>query len=499
MTLGQRTFSSQFKLYMSQLLWAELGLFSLVIMELMWVLPWFRSLTPALQTRSPRSSLIALLIFFLIITFSNRILRMAALRTFVHRLILISILLLGMYTLTSILIYPELGLSLGEIVRRTMTSLQNILELIPEVLIVMLMCIYLWWRGLVISSIGTLEIRGTERKFRIGILTLAAFGIIFRGKQIDYLISAIPIYFASGLLAVTFSRTSSLGRGITAYRLPYTGRWFIGMVIVTSITISTGIVTSWALQSELAYSIYELFSSYFNKLLTFLEILLLPIVEVVVYLAERLVELLRRYIDPDSIKGLFDQIQEQPTPELPPEQAEPLFTLPPEAIAAIVLLLIAGLIILLVRRANQPQRFAVPMIEDGGDTVRERERFRSRIRKFLDQVREGIETIQYFGIGRRLIAATIIRRIYTHLLDVAAELGQPRHQAETPYEFQIKLFQLFPNQIEHIELITDAYVQVRYGELPEEEGIISMVEGAWSSIDKEVKKMGRNLHPDAEK
>ncbi len=499
MALIERTFSDKFRLYLRQLLWAELGLISLIVMELMLVLPWFRSLTPTIQAKRPLSTFIALLVFFLVVTFSNRILRMIDLRTFVHRFILIFLLVVGIYTLISILIYPELGLSLGEIVNLTLISLQNILEVIPESLIVILMCIYLWWRGLAISSMGTIELRATERKFRFGILTLAAFGIIFRGKQIDYLIAVIPIYFASGLLAVTFSRTSSLGRGITAYRLPFTGRWFIGMITITSITIAGGVLTSWILQSEVAYSIYEFFSKYFSKFISFLEVLLLPVVEVIVYVAERLVEFLRRYIDPDSFKGLFDQIQEQPTPELPLEEVEPIFTLPPEAIAAIVLLLIAGLIILLVRRANQPQRYAIPSIEDGGDTVYETEKFRSRIRKLFDQFREGLESIQQFGIGRRLIAATIIRRIYTYLLNTAADLGQPRHKSETPYEFQQKLLQLFPNQVEQIGLITNAYVQVRYGEIPEEEGIIAMVEEAWSSIEKEARRLGRNLQPESEK
>jgi hypothetical protein len=495
MTSGQKALSPNLRRYLRQMFWNELGLISLLVMELMWFLPWFRSITPTIQARRPGSSFAALLIFFLIVTISNRILRMTALRTAVHRFILIIILLLGIYSLLSILVYPNMGLSLGEIVGHTLISLENILEMIPEGFIVILMCIFLWWRGLSISSMGTLEIRSTERKFRLGILTLAAFGIIFRGKQVDYLISALPVYFASGLLAVTLSRTSSLGRGVTSYRLPYTGRWFLGMTIITFFTIVVGIITSRFLQSEMAYSIYDLISQYFNKLITLLEVLLLPVVEFFVFLAQKVIDFLSRYIDPESFKGIVNQMQEQPTPEMPFDQGEPLFRLPPEAIAAIVLVVLLGLIILLVRRANQQQRYATPMIEDGGDTVRQPERFQSRIRKWLDQVREGIETIQQFGLGRRMIAATMIRRIYTLLLYTAADLGHPRHIAETPYEFQQKLSQIFPHHVEQIDLITNAYVQVRYGELPEEERIISKVEEAWALIEKEAKRMERDLHP----
>ena len=496
MSLSQETLTSDFRSYLRQLFLHELGMASLLIMEFTWLFPWFRSITPQIQAGRALASFIALLVYFLVVTFSNRILRLLALRTVIHRIIMIAILLVGMYSLTNLLVYPNMGLGLGEIVHHTFVSLQNILESIPEGFIVILVSIYFWWRGLVISSMGTLDFRSTERKFRIGILTFAAFAIIFRGKQIDYLTSVLPIYFAFGLLAVTFSRTSSLGRGITAYRLPYTGKWFLGMALITSLTVATGLFTSELLQSEIAYSIYRFFSESFTKLLSLLEIILLPVIELFIFLANKLIDFLSRYIDPNAFQGILDQIQDQPTPELPIEQGEQAFRLPPEVIAAIVLLLLVGLIILLVRRANQQQRYGIPEFEDDSETIRVPSKGQSRIRQLLDQFREGFETIQKFGIGRRMIAATIIRRIYTMLLDTAAELGYPRHLSETPFEFQQKLLQVFPKLEGEIGLITYAYVQVRYGEIPEEEQIISMVQEAWDSIEKEAKHMDRGLHYD---
>jgi hypothetical protein len=499
MSLSQKTLSSNFRQYLRQLLLHEFGMTSLLIMELMWLLPWFRSFTPLIQASRAIVSSIALLVFFLSVTFINRFLRILSLRTIIHRIIMITILLMGIYSLTSLLVFPSMGLGLGEIVHRTIISLQNILEVIPEGFIVILVSIYLWWRGLAISSMGTLESRSTERKFRIGILTFAAFAIIFRGNQIDYLISALPVYFAFGLLAVTFSRTSSLGRGITGFRLPYTGRWFVGMAFITSLTVGIGIFVSKLLQSELAYSMYGFFSESFAKLLTLLEIILLPVVELFIFLANKVIEFLSRYIDPESLKGIVDQMQNQPTPELSIEQAEQAFRLPPEVIAVVVLLALTVLIILLVRRANQQQRYGIPEFEDDGDTIRKPRETRSRIRKLLDQFREGFETIQKFGIGRRMIAATIIRRIYTMLLDTASELGHPRYLSETPFEFQQRLFRIFPKLEGEIGLITDAYVQVRYGEIPEEERIISMVEAAWAAIETEAKHVERGHGYDLEK
>jgi len=493
MTLSRRVISENFLLYLRQAIWYELGLFSLLMMEMMWIFPWFCVITPTIQARGTIVSFISLFIFFLTITIANRILRTFGLRPLIHRLILIVLLLLGIYSLSSILVYPGLGLSFTEIVRHTLISFQNILELIPEGFIVILMSIYMWWRGIVISSTATLEIRTTEKKFRLGILALAAYGIVFKDNRIDYLLWVLPFYFAFGLMAVTLSRTSSLGRGITTFRLPYTGKWFVGMALITIITIVAGLLTGQLLQSKLAYVVYNFISENFTKLLKIFEVLLFPIVELAVYLAEKVMEFLSGLIDPDAFQNFLNQMQGQATPEIPIEQGESTFRLPPEAIAAIVILLLLGLIILLVRRAQQQQRYGIPKIDDTGESISNPEKFGTRLRRLLDQFRESIEIIQQFGIGRRMITATIIRRIYSLLLETAVNLGHPRHTAETPYEFQQKLFQVFPNHCEEIGIITDAYVCVRYGEIPEEDESIAEVQEAWASIETEARKLGRDI------
>jgi hypothetical protein len=492
MSQAQKSLSGNFIPFLRQILWHELGMTSLVVMELTWILPWFRSITPNIQAKTGTASFFVLLVFFLVISYTNRILRIFKLRPWYHRLVMIAILLIGIFSISNILVYPGLSLGFGEILYQIYISVQNSLNIIPEGFIVILMTLFIWWRGIVVS-IGTLEIRTTERKFRLGILSLGVFAIIFRGEQIIYLLHVLPIYFAAGLLAVTFSRTRSLGRGITAYRLPYTGSWFMGMFLLTGLTIWVGLIVGRLLQSEPAYRFYEFFSTIFNRLLTYLEIILLPVIEFLFYVVEKVIEFLSRYIDPESFKGFMDQFQEQPATEMPFEQGESAFQLPPEAIAAIILLLLAGLVILFVRRANREQRYGIPEITDEGETVYRSRTFRSRVEKFLDQVLDGFETIRKFGIGRRMIAATVIRRIYSHMLELAADLGQPRDLAETPYEFQRKLVQIFPNQVERIGLITNAYVQVRYGEIPEEDQIIAQVEEAWSSIEKEARSVWRNM------
>jgi hypothetical protein len=83
-----------------------------------------------------------------------------------------------------------------------------------------------------------------------------------------------------------------------------------------------------------------------------------------------------------------------------------------------------------------------------------------------------------------MLAATVIRRVYAQFLEWAEEIGRPRKSWETPFEFQRQISMMFPEERDQIELITKAYTQVRYGEFPEEEEIISKVKGAWEIINR---------------
>jgi len=92
---------------------------------------------------------------------------------------------------------------------------------------------------------------------------------------------------------------------------------------------------------------------------------------------------------------------------------------------------------------------------------------------------------------RRHLAATRIRRIYAQLMDLCAELNSPRPDATTPLEFLPELGKLFSDQTEALRLLTEAYVRVRYGELPENYAEIQAVETAWQAILEEGSRLKR--------
>ncbi|MCP5094724.1 MAG: DUF4129 domain-containing protein, partial [Chloroflexi bacterium] len=79
--------------------------------------------------------------------------------------------------------------------------------------------------------------------------------------------------------------------------------------------------------------------------------------------------------------------------------------------------------------------------------------------------------------------AVTIQRIYAKMSHTAADLGHPRGEAETPYEYLSALHMLWPEHKPEIQTITTAYVKVHYGELPANKEEFNQIEQAWHHIE----------------
>jgi hypothetical protein len=100
------------------------------------------------------------------------------------------------------------------------------------------------------------------------------------------------------------------------------------------------------------------------------------------------------------------------------------------------------------------------------------------------------ERLSILRRGGRLFGALRVRVIYANLMRLCEEFDCPRRRVQTPLEFLPTLRWLFPNHFDEIELITEAYNRVRYGELPEVSGDLQRVEEAW----RRVREQAKNLH-----
>ena len=78
--------------------------------------------------------------------------------------------------------------------------------------------------------------------------------------------------------------------------------------------------------------------------------------------------------------------------------------------------------------------------------------------------------------------AVSILRIYQQMIQIGSELGYPRGDSETPYEYLQTLVRIWPDRLPELRLITRAYVKVRYGEFPETKEEFEAIKSAWERV-----------------
>jgi hypothetical protein len=77
------------------------------------------------------------------------------------------------------------------------------------------------------------------------------------------------------------------------------------------------------------------------------------------------------------------------------------------------------------------------------------------------------------------------------MASLAAERGYPRAIDQTPYDYLPTLHRAFPESPKEVKEITESYVSVHYGELPEREEELDAVRAAWQRIQQEASPPAR--------
>jgi hypothetical protein len=105
---------------------------------------------------------------------------------------------------------------------------------------------------------------------------------------------------------------------------------------------------------------------------------------------------------------------------------------------------------------------------------------RNSLRQGLDNLRAFVSR---FG-DRKKRSAESIRKIYASMVDLATEAGYPRRPAVTPYEHRGTLYVAFPDGREAIDAITEAYVRVHYGEVPDSRAEMRQIVRYWQQVQE---------------
>jgi hypothetical protein len=466
-------------------MWRELTCVALIIMELCWIAPLYYLLARFPTGIDLQRSFIVLGLILLGAYLQARITEYLALNSIIRTAIFAAYLLIGLWVGLRTLAYFKESITFAETVSRFITTLDHIDIWIPKEFGVCLIVLLVGLDGFSVAT-GLPDPFRVFRRFWVSILMLILFGLMTPDNPDAMPSSLIYLFLITSLVAMSTARLALLGRLRGSQRIPFDLQRALGVGFLGVGLASLSVLVAFLLRSQTIFSLmYSVYLLVVRAAAVIFAIILLPIY-LVLYLILPGIKL------PASIVGmiqflvdLFHQIQlffgRLPLINLS-GLFQKLLALKPLVLWILVILGLAG-ILALVRSWTRTR----PAVE--GDELQEYSVTGSLIKNVRADLRKRIATmverlVQRLGLGagKRGQAAARIRRIYAELINQSARLGSPRPESFTPLEFLPILTQQFPDSAADLDLITQAYIRIRYGELPEFPQQLDEVETAWERV-----------------
>jgi hypothetical protein len=346
----------------------------------------------------------------------------------------------------------------------------------------------LWWRGISIGQ-RNLTFQGVAFSFRLGVLLLIfSASLLSTLLAYDSTVFILPFFFFS-LLAVALARVEEVNRAKGGVGAPFNFTW-LAILLGSIVTV---LVTAWLISR--VYSIEG-----FAQVLRWLRPVFDPLLRVVEYILIFLFKLLTPLLQwlARIFQGVFETLAEnlegieipQPLPPQNLQSAEPIK--PPRLLVDIlryVCLGVTGAVILVglalgLRRQLDRQRRGSETRESLWSSAAFADGMLSSLRDGWDRLKDIAGLVGRFGPAMRLYAAVSIRKIYANMVRLAETQGFPRQPAQTPYEYLAALGLAFPDCQAETTAITEAYVQVHYGEVPESLKDLQRIRECWEQIQE---------------
>ena len=474
--------------------WRDLAILGLIVMELSWLVPWYRSLTLATYAVSPGRAFLVLGGILLSTHLIARFMNFVYLRLDIRRIILIAIFVISFFVGIKLLLYESEAVSFWELINRPLRAFSNWTVLIPDEFVIGVMVLVVCWRGISLAQarVGPVLVK---RTFQIGIFMFVGFVLINTLATGESPGPLLYVFIFAGLLAMGSARISVLRTLRGGEQSPFDRRWFLGMVIASLVMV--GLAGGIAMLTSSEFDFYERVVTFVLRAFAFLlAIIMAPIVYPILLLLDRievpgLSDAASRLLE--NLEGLRSALLDAAgrlagrldfLDRLPNLQPVLLWSV----IAVLVLLMIAG-----VTRwwVNERRRLEAEhqIILNRGDMLR---LLRQSLANQFNKLGEGLAGLARLRYGRRLLAAARIRRIYVELMSLGEQLDLTRSDAETPLEFLPALRRLFPSSGTELNTITQAYLRIRYGELPETQAEVDQVESAWHEVSTQGQEMLSN-------
>lgn len=344
---------------------------------------------------------------------------------------------------------------------------------------------FVWWRGIRLT-IRHPELGNVGLRLRLGGLILLPLILWFSntliGTGVDVETSVFLFFFFT-LTVIGLVRAENVEQEQSGTASTLNARWF--MTVVTAallIIILTGTITALLTGKSLFVAVTWLSPLWsalrFGATVTgvILFELVYPSLELLAGLVQWLSGILGSLFGQVSatlLESPFFSDLNSPLIPTPTETAEAVGpTLTGKATAAFIMIGLLMIIALALAKTYRQSTFA----------ARDSERSRTIVEPD-DEPDSGRRFLDRLGLLRNWRAAASVRRIYRQMCAAAAAAGYPRSGSETPYEYLSSLSRIWPELTADTRLITEAFIRVRYGEVPETDEELETLRSAWRRLE----------------
>ncbi len=457
-------------------LWPQVSALLLVMVEMCWLIPWYRAVMRISYVASiARAALvlggIMLACYALVVGMEHlRLLRNVQLAA-------VAVLLAGSVLLGEYLLLNQAAIS----------AVDGLLTLAPGAVLTLFAIIWCWWRGI---SLGREAIRPmiAWRRFEVGLLLFIAYILILgrMGGEIPGL-GWFVFFLFTGFLAVIFARVSYVGISRGAWKNPFDRRWLVSTVLILGVNIVLAAVLGSLLTGQYALLLEWLDEGL--KLFIGAAVFVLSLPGLLLsYLLGPIMPWLRQFLSPRS--QTLDELDPSNTLYPLPEVRIEEFVISPGAQAVIFWAIILTIVVLLFLRAQRGLGRTRRWDMDEPESLLKSGDARKLLNQALLDAVDGLA--DRLRPKQRRLAAARVRRIYAELLDLCNELGRPRSAGRTPLEFLPEMGEMFSAFGADLNMLTQAYLKVRYGELPETQAEVDDVEQAWQRLQEEGERLKRS-------
>ncbi len=347
--------------------------------------------------------------------------------------------------------------------------------------------VLIWRRGTQLARIAVGPI-AVQRTFRTGLLVLLFVGVIGSGIGSGIPAFAVLLFLLAAMISMASARLSSLsvlrgGRGV-----PFDRGWLLNLTLMAVLVLFVIGVAALITGTVLSEFVARLFLGIIGILAFLIMLILEPLIMLLLpplsWLLERFAALISGVPLMEESEVRMPDVQ-MLVEELAAETTQPAWVeILNSAMAVLIIgggIFLLAVIVLASLRQTLSRRRASMLLESDQFSVIDSPGHFMRV-ALQEQVDRFADRISRLRPATQLLGAFRIRLVYAKLMALSSRRGTTRPRATTPTEFLPTLEDAFPENRDDLRIITNAYLRIRYGELPETQQEIDMVETAWDRI-----------------